>query len=84
MSKLATLAVAVGALALAFVTLAPSSADAGWRRGRYWGGWGPGVSVYVGPGYGWYGPRRYWRPRYPVGYPYAYYPYWRYRYNYGW
>jgi hypothetical protein len=81
MSKLATLAVAVGALALAFVTLAPSSADAGWRRG--YGGWGPGVSVYVGPRYGWYGPRRYWRPRYPVGYPYAYYPYWRNRY-YGW
>ena len=47
MSKLATLAVAVGALALAFVTLAPSSAEAGWRRG--YRGWGPGVSVYVGP-----------------------------------
>jgi hypothetical protein len=83
MSKLANLAVAVGALALAFVTLAPSSADAGWRRG-YWGR-GPGVNVYVGPpGWGWYGHRRYWRPRYPVGYPYAYYPYWRYRYYNGW
>ena len=82
MSKLATLAVAVGAVALVFVTLAPSSAEAGWRRG-YRGGWGPGVSVYVGPRYGWYGPRRYWGPRYPAGYPYAYYPYWRYRY-YGW
>src|SRR5262249_34599408 len=47
MSKLATLVVAVGALALAFVTLSPSSAEAGWRR---WGwGWGPGVSVHVGP-----------------------------------
>jgi hypothetical protein len=80
MSKLATIAVAVGALALALVTLAPSSAEAGWRRG-YWGR-GPGVSVYVGPRGGWYGPRRYWRPRYPAGYPYAYYPYWRYRYNY--
>jgi hypothetical protein len=83
MSKLAILAVAAGALTL--VSLAPSSAEAGWRRG-YWGwggGWGgPGVGVYVGPRYGWYGPRRYWRPRYPAGYPYAYYPYWR--YHYGW
>jgi len=34
MSKLATLVVAVGALALAFVTLSPNSAEAGWRR---WG-----------------------------------------------
>ena len=32
MSKLATLGVAVGALALAFVTLSPNSAEAGWRR----------------------------------------------------
>ena len=39
----------------------------------------PRVGVYVGPRYGWYGPSRYWRPRYPAGYPYAYYPYWRYR-----
>jgi len=81
MNKLATIAVALGALALALVTLAPSSAEAGWRRG-YWG-WGPGVRVYVGPRWGWYGPRRYWGPRYPAGYPYAYYPYWRYRY-YNW
>jgi hypothetical protein len=85
MSKLAVLAVAAGAFALTLVSLAPSSAEAGWRRG-YWGwggGWGgPGVGVYVGPRYNWYGPRRYWRPRYPAGYPYAYYPYWRYRY--GW
>ncbi len=36
MSKLATLVVAVGALALAFVTLSPYSSEAGWRR---WG-WG--------------------------------------------
>ena len=78
MSKLATFAVAVAALVLAFVTLSPSSAEAGWRHGRGWGGWGgPGVSVYVGPRYGWYGPRyRYWGYG---GYPYAYYPYWRYR-----
>jgi len=47
MSRLATLVVAVGALALAFVTLSPNSAEAGWRR---WGwGPGPGVNVYVGP-----------------------------------
>jgi hypothetical protein len=71
MSKLATLAVAVGALALTFVTLSPSSAEAGWRRG-YWG-WGPGVGVYVGPGCCWYG--GYYG--YSYGYPYAYYPYWR-------
>jgi hypothetical protein len=81
MSKLAVMAVAAGALALTLVALAPSSAEAGWRRGYGWsGGWGgPGVGVYVGPRYGWYGSRRYWRPRYPAGYPYAYYPYWRYR-----
>jgi len=79
MSKLAVMAVAAGALALTLVSLAPSSAEAGWRRG-YWGwGGGPRVGVYVGPRYGWYGPSRYWRPRYPAGYPYAYYPYWRYR-----
>ena len=50
MSKLATFAVALGALVLAFVTLSPSSADAGWR-GRGWYG-GPGVNVYVGPRWG--------------------------------
>jgi hypothetical protein len=54
MRKLATLVVALGALALAIVTLAPSSAEAGWRRG----GWrAPGVNVYVGPRWGWYAPR---------------------------
>ena len=42
MSKLATFVVALGALVLAFVTLSPSSAEAGWRRG-HWGG--PGVNV---------------------------------------
>lgn len=79
MNKLATLLVAVGALALAIVTIAPSSAEAGWRR---WAR-GPGVSVYVGPRWGYYPPRRYYRPYrphryyYPRGYPYAYYPYWR-------
>ena len=50
MSKLATFAVALGALVLAFVTLSPSSAEAGWR-GRGWYG-GPGVNVYVGPRWG--------------------------------
>jgi hypothetical protein len=79
MLKLATFAIAVGALMLAIVSVSPSSAEAVWRR-HYWGG--PGVSVYVRPrwygsGWGWYGPRRYWRSRYPTGYPYAYYPYWR-------
>jgi hypothetical protein len=77
MSKLATFAVAVAALVLAFVTLSPSSAEAGWRRG-HWGG--PGVSVYIGPRYGYYGgyygPRRYYGG-YAYGYPYGYYPYWR-------
>jgi len=76
MSKLATLVVALAALVLAFVTLSPSSAEAGWRRGWGWGG--PGVGVYVGPRWGWYGaPYRYWGRPYAYGYPYAYYPYWR-------
>ena len=78
MKKLATLLVAVGALALAFVAVAPNSAEAGWRR--WGGGWGPGVGVYVGPGYGYnYGPRAYrpYRYSYGYGYPYASYPYWR-------
>jgi len=81
MSKLATFVVALGALVLALVTLSPNSAEAGWRRG--WG-WGPGVHVYVGPRYGYWGsyrPYRYYG--YGYGYPYAYYPYWR-RGYYGW
>ena len=40
MSKLATFAVSLGALVLAFVTLSPNSAEAGWRRG-----WGCGRAV---------------------------------------
>ena len=83
MSKLATIVGALGALVLAFVTLSPNSAEAGWRR---WGWGGPGVNVYVGPRYGYYGPH-YYRP-YPYhgyySYPYAYYPYWRGRYWRGW
>jgi hypothetical protein len=73
MSKLGTLVVAVGALALAFVTLSPNSAEAGWRH------------VYASPRYGWYGYRPYYRP-YAItkGYPYGYYPYWRGRYWRGW
>ena len=82
MNKLATLVVALGALVLAFVTLSPNEAEAGWRRG--WG-WGPRVPV--GPRYGWYG-YRYYRPYYRpyayYGYPYGYYPYWRGRYWRGW
>jgi hypothetical protein len=79
MSKLATLVVAVAALVLAVVTLSPSSAEAGWRHG-----WrGPGVGVYVGPRWGWYGPRYPWGA-YAWGYPYGYYPYWRGRYWRGW
>jgi hypothetical protein len=86
MSKLATLMVAVGALALAIVTLSPSSAEAHRRWGRGWGGWGPGVNVYVGPrwgnyGYRYYRPHRYYGYR---GYPYAYYPYWRRSWHRGW
>ena len=69
MSKHATLVVAVGALALAFVTLSPNSAEAGWRS-------------YAGPRYGWFGYRPYYGPH--RGYPYAYYPYWRGRYWRGW
>ncbi len=83
MSKLATFVVAAAALVLAFVTLSPSSAEAGWRRWGYWG-WGPGVSVYVGPRWGWYGPRHYYYRPYAYYYPYAYYPYWRGRYWRGW
>lgn len=60
--------------ALGIVTLAPSSADAGWRYKRGWGVWAPGVGVYVGPRYG-YGYRRpYWRRNYYYG------PRWRNRY----
>jgi hypothetical protein len=82
MSKLATLMVAAGALALTFVTLSPSTAEAGWRRGGYGA---PGVNVYVGPRWGLYAPRyRYRYAPYAYSYPYAYYPYWRSRYWRGW
>lgn len=82
MKKFAILAAAVGTLAFTLVTLAPPSADAGWRRKalRY----GPGVSVYVGPRWGYYAPRAYYSGPRVYGYPYAYYPYWRGRYWRGW
>ena len=85
MRKFAIMAAAVGVLAFTFVTLMPQSADAGWRRNGWRGGWGgPGVSVYVAPRYGYYAPRRYYAPRASYAYPYAYYPYWRGRYYRGW
>lgn len=41
----------------------------GWR-GAYWG---PGVGVYVGPGFGYWGPWAYgWGPGFGFPYPYAY------------
>ena len=83
MKKFAIMAVAVGALTFTFVSLMPQSADAGWRRKAWRGGWGPGVSVYVEPRYGYYEPRRYYGQR-AYAYPYAYYPYWRGRYYRGW
>jgi hypothetical protein len=86
MKKFALMVVAVGALVFTLVSLAPQSADAGWRRRAWRYGWGPGVSVYVGPRWGYYAPRRYYyRPyAYYGGYPYAYYPYWRGYYRRGW
>ena len=70
MSKHATLVVAVGALALAFVTLSPDSAEAGWRYGpRY--GW-LGYRTYYGPHRGYpYTYYPYWRGRYWRGWYYS-------------
>lgn len=83
MKKFALMAVALGVFAFAFVTLVPQPADAGWRRKAWRHGWGPSVSVYVGPRWGYYAPRTgYYRGSY--AYPYAYYPYWRRRYWGGW
>jgi len=86
MKKFAIMTAVVGVLAFTLVSLAPQSADAGWRRKAWRHGYGPGVSVYVGPRYGYYAPRRYSRPYrpYAYAYPYAYYPYWRNRYWGGW
>jgi len=73
MQRFATL---LAAACAALVAIAPAEASAGWRRG--WGYYGPGVNVYVGPGWGYYGygyrPYGYYGGGY---YPYAYYPYWR-------
>lgn len=86
MKKFAIMALAVGAFSLTFVSLAPQSADAGWRRKAARSGWAPaGVAVQAGPRYGYYAPRRNNRRAYRRNtYPYAYYPYWRGRYYRGW
>jgi hypothetical protein len=76
-------------VAIAFVALTPSKASAGWG---WWGG--PGISIYVGPRYGYpyygyYGYRPYgyygyygYRPYGYYGYrPYRYYGYRHYRYG---
>ena len=90
MKKFAFRAAAVGVIAFTIVTLLPQPADAGWRRKAWRNGYGPGVSVYVGPRWGYYAPRRYYGRCggyygcYAGGYPYAYYPYWRGRYYRGW
>ena len=83
MRKFAIMGVAVGVLAFTLVSLAPPSADAGWRRKVWRNGYAPPASVYVGPRYGYYEPRR---SRYyqSYNYPYAYYPYWRNRSWAGW
>jgi hypothetical protein len=81
MKRLATILIAACALTLALAAISPDPASAGWRRGR--GYYAPGVGVYVGPGYGYYGG---YRPYYGYGgyYPYAYYPYWRGPWRRGW
>jgi hypothetical protein len=82
MKKLATLAVTLAALVLAFATLSPT-AEAGWRRCG-WGYWACAHWGWSVPG-GWYGPHyRDWRRHAYGGSPYAYYPYWRGRYWRGW
>jgi len=59
----------MGAFSLALVTVSPDSAEAGWRRA-----WrNAPATVYVEPGYAYYGPAYQ-----PYAYPYAYataYPY---------
>jgi hypothetical protein len=85
------LACLMGCVAVAFLALAPVKAFAGWG---WWGG--PGVSITIGPRYGYYY-RPYGYYGYPYGYgyrPYAYYrpygyyggyygyrPYWRRHYR---
>ncbi|WP_372930604.1 hypothetical protein [Methyloceanibacter sp.] len=87
MKKFAFLSIAIGALAFMVVSLVPQPADAGWRR-KAWrqGYYAP--NVYVAPRGGYYVPRCGYTYRYRrcggAGYPYAYYPYWRGRYQRGW
>jgi hypothetical protein len=65
MKRLATMAIAAGALALLLAAIVPDEASAGWRR---WGYYGYGYPGYYG--YGYVYPR--WRG-YGWGYgPYAY------------
>jgi hypothetical protein len=85
MKKFAMLTVAVGVLAFLVVSLAPLPADAGWRRKAWRHGYAPSVNVYVAPRWGYYAPRCGYRRRCAnYAYPYAYYPYWRGRYQRGW
>jgi len=85
MKRFAILSLALGALGFLVVTLVPQPADAGWRKKAWRHGYAP--NVYVAPRWGYYVPRcgRYGRRcRSASGYPYAYYPYWRGRYQRGW
>ena len=66
------LACVLGAVAIAVVALTPSNASAGWGQ---WGG--PGISITIGPRYGYYRPYGYYGYR-----PYGYYGYRPYRYGY--
>lgn len=86
MKKFAVPTAAAGALAFLVVSLVPPPADAGWRRKAWRHGYVPSVNVYVAPRWGYYVPRcgYYNRRCAGYGYPYAYYPYWRRRYQRGW
>jgi hypothetical protein len=85
MKKFAFPAIATGALAFLAVSLAPQPADAGWRRKAWRHGYNA-PKVYVAPRWGYYVPRCGYHHRRCAGYgyPYAYYPYWRSRYQRGW
>lgn len=84
MKKFAILSAALGTLAFVVVSLMPQPADAGWRRKAWRHGYVP--NVYVAPRWGYYAPRRCgtYRRCGSSNYPYAYYPYWRGRYQRGW
>jgi len=67
-------------VAIAIVALTPSKASAGWG---WWGG--PGVNIYVGPRYPYYGYYGYGYRPYPYYGYYGYRPYGYYGYRrYGW